>query len=69
MSITKYLKSKYGFANNAEVPAQFLCEELLLEEKEVLTLLKRLLPRGHWQREMMQFSVFCIVVDEVLHQI
>ncbi len=66
MSIPQYLKSKYGFADNANVPVEFLCEELLLSQREVLPILKAKLPRGQWQREMMQFIVFCSIVTEVL---
>ncbi len=60
MSIPQYLKSKYGFAGNAEVPVEFLCDELLIDERG----LKQLLPKK--QREWMRFSVFCVIIEEVL---
>ncbi len=66
MSIPQYLKSKYGFADNANVPVEFLCEELLLSQREVLPILKAKLPKREWGREMLSFIVFCTVVDEVL---
>ncbi len=65
MSISQYLKSKYGFADRAEVPVEFLCEELLLDESEVLPILKAKLPRKRIP-EMLSFIVFCTVIDEVL---
>ncbi len=66
MSIPQYLKSKYGFADNANVPVEFLCEELLLSQREVLPILKAKLPRGQWGREMLSFVTFCAIVTEVL---
>ncbi len=66
MSTTIYLQNKYGFADRAEVPVEFLCEELLMSQREVIPILKAKLPRGQWGREWLSFSVFCLLVDEVL---
>lgn len=66
MPISQYLHKKYGFYLSAQVPTGFLCEELLIDEAEVVVLLKEMLPRGQWRLEMIRFSVFCVVVDEVL---
>ncbi len=67
MPISKYLFKKYGFHDDAQVPVEFLCEELLMSQREVVPILKEKLRRGQWQREWMRFSVFCLVIDEVLN--
>ncbi len=44
MSISHYLYRKYRFADNADIPTEFLCEELLLDETELVPILKQMLP-------------------------
>ena len=65
MSISQYLKQKYGMDGDAKVPCSFLLEELHLETGEVKQLVKSILNRKTYPA-WISFEAFALICSECL---
>lgn len=67
MSVSNYLKQKYGMNDDAKLPTEWLGEELHLSLSEVKPLVRQALQRKSCP-EWITFAAFVLICVEVLNR-
>jgi len=65
MSIKQYLKKKYYMANNAQLPTDWLQDELHISLEELKQLVKKMLNRKSYPA-WISFDMFCLICEKEL---
>ena len=66
MSVSEYLKKKYGMADNTDVPISFIGEELHLEDVEECITVAKSYSDIKIKSGMLAFPLFCMIVEKAL---